>query len=106
MFSDEKTLKIRQDKPSQHVMIDELVKISRRHGSDLIVVEMAETLNTRQDKHSQRYLILETVKQSSRNGRKLMVAEIAETLLDIKTNTHSDTRFVRLSNTLGEVKES
>ena len=50
-----KTLNIRRDKPSQHVMIDELVKISRRNGRELIVAEMAETLNIRQDKHSQRY---------------------------------------------------
>ena len=104
MFSDEKTLKIRQDKPSQHVMIDELVKTSRRHGSDLIVVEMAETLNIRQDKHSQRYLILETVNQSSRNGGKLIIFEKAETLLDIKTNTRSDTRFGRLSNNSAEME--
>ena len=83
-----KTLKIRQDKPSQHVMIDEVVKISRRNGSDLIVVEMTETLNIHQDKHSQRYLILETVKQSSRNGKKLIAFHIPETLFDIKTNTH------------------
>ena len=50
-----KTLKIRQDKPSQHVTIDELVKISRRNGRELIVAEMAETWNTHQDKQSQRY---------------------------------------------------
>jgi len=49
------TLNIRQDKPSQHVMIDELVRISRRNGKELIVAEMAETLNIHQDKHSQRY---------------------------------------------------
>jgi len=48
-----KTLNIRRDKPSQHVMIDELVKKSDKNGREWIVAEIAETLNLHQDKHSQ-----------------------------------------------------
>ena len=98
------TLNIHQDKQSQTLKFGELVKQSDRDGREWIVAEIAETLNIRQDKHSQRYLILETVNQSSRNGGKLIIFEKAETLLDIKTNTRSDTRFGRLSNNSAEME--
>ena len=46
-------------------------------------------------------MIDELVKISRRNGRELIVAEMAETF---KTNSHSDTRFGRLSNNPAEME--
>jgi len=49
------TLKIRQDKTSQHVTIDELVKKPDKNGRKWIAAEIAETLHLHQDKHLQRH---------------------------------------------------
>ena len=87
-------------------MILETVKLSRRNGRELIVVEMAETLNIHQDKHSQILKFGELIKQSDRNGREWSVTEIAETLKIHQENPHCDTRFMRPSNNPAEMEES
>jgi len=94
------TMNTLQDRDSQRLKIEELVKQSSRKGRKLIVANITKTVNRHRDRNSQPSKIGETVKQSSRKRRKVIEVEITGTV-----NTHQDTNSQRLK--IGEfVKQS